>query len=75
MNVHSAATIPASQAELQLKRVGDAFTAAWRIPGQGWQVISVANVHFQNMRVGLFLVNESGSQVSISYSYFKVVCG
>jgi len=67
-------TIPASQAELQLKRVGDSFTASWRIPGQGWQVMSAANVHFQNMRVGLFLVNESVSQVSVSYSYFRVVC-
>jgi serine/threonine protein kinase/regulation of enolase protein 1 (concanavalin A-like superfamily) len=73
-NALASATISALKADLKAQRSGDTFSAYYRLPGQSWQLINTANVHLQNLQVGLILVNQTGSQFTAYYHYFSVTC-
>lgn len=73
-NALALATISALKAELKAQRSGDTFSAYYRLPGQSWQLINTANVHLQNLQVGLILVNQTAAQFTAYYHYFSVTC-
>jgi len=63
----------AIRVELRIQRNGDVFTASWREPNQEWQIDGNANVHFDNIMVGLDLLdNGNVPQTQAYYDYFRV---
>jgi hypothetical protein len=60
--------------ELQLQRNDDVFTAAWRVPGQSWNVINTIGFPLQTMMIGFDMINEASSDVSATFAYFHVSC-
>ena len=65
----------AGSVELRIQRLGDHFTASWRVPGQPWQMEGETDLHFDHLQVGVDLIADYGApQTTVTYNYFNVSC-